>query len=83
MTKSVFSTRYGLFRQRLIRARDAAGLTQVQLAAKLKRPQSYISKYERGERRLDVIEFLEVAEAVGFDPAEFIRKLATSGRRGR
>lgn len=57
-------------------ARKMAGLTQVEVAARLKQNQSYVSKYESGVRRLDVIEYLEVAKAVGFDPAELIRKLA-------
>ena len=75
MTKSIFSSRYETFRKELVAAREAAGLTQTQLAAKLARPQSFVSKYERGERRLDVIECLEVAEALGVDAVQFIRKL--------
>ena len=75
VTKSIFSARYETFRRELIAAREAAGLTQAQLAAKLSRPQSFVSKYERGERRLDVIEFLEVAEALGIDPVRFTRKM--------
>ena len=55
--------------------RIEADLTQAHVAARLERPQSFVAKYEGGERRLDVIEFLEVAEAIGFDPTEFIRRL--------
>ncbi|MGG5890690.1 helix-turn-helix domain-containing protein [Falsiroseomonas sp. HC035] len=55
--------------------RLAAGLTQVELATRLGRPQSFVSKYETGERRLDVVEFLEIAEALSFDPAELLRSL--------
>ena len=58
--------------------RLAAKLTQEHLAARLDRPQSFVAKYEGGERRLDVVEFMEVAEAIGFDPAEFIRRLGSS-----
>lgn len=58
--------------------RIAADLTQAQLAARLDRPQSFVAKYEGGERRLDVIEFMEVAEAIGFDPAEFIGRFEAS-----
>lgn len=54
------------------------GLTQVQLARRLQRPQSFVSKYERGERRLDVIEFLEVAHALGADPAALLRRVIRS-----
>lgn len=75
VTKSVFSEEYYRFRRLLIEARQAAQLTQAQLSAKLSRPQSYVSKYERGERRLDLIEFLEVAQALELDPIRFIEKL--------
>ncbi len=73
--KSVFTTRYHTLKTLLVEARHAAGLTQVDLAAKLSRPQSFVSKYERGERRLDLVEFLEVADALGVQPAKFIKKL--------
>lgn len=72
MTKSVFSDKYDRFRQHLIEARKQAGLTQVKLSERLLRPQSFVSKYERGERRLDVIEFFEVAKAIGIDPIGFL-----------
>lgn len=75
VTKSVFSEQYERFKQLLIEARKKAGLTQVELAKRLYRPQSYVSKYERGERRLDVIEFLDVAEAIGIEPTEFLHEL--------
>lgn len=75
MPKSVFSNKYILLRQLLIEARKVANLTQTELSAKLSRPQSYVSKYERGERRLDLIEFLEVAVALNINPATFIEKL--------
>ena len=86
MAKSVFTEDYEGFRLLLIKARNSAGLTQIDLARKLARPQSFVSKYERGERRLDVIEFLEVASAIGIDPPHFIRKLqetANAKRRPR
>ncbi|QOV23983.1 helix-turn-helix domain-containing protein [Anabaenopsis elenkinii] len=75
MSKSVFTQRYNRFRQLLIKARQSAGLTQSQLSSKLSRPQSYVSKYERGERRLDLIEFLEIAEALQVEPETFIKTL--------
>ena len=56
-------------------ARKKANLSQVELALRLKRPQSFVSKYERGERRLDVIEFRQVAVALGIDPIRLLRKL--------
>lgn len=73
VTKSVFSGKYDRFRRLLVEARKQAGLTQVKLSERLSRPQSFVSKYERGERRLDVIEFFEVARAIGIDPFDFLR----------
>ena len=55
MPKSIFTPEYDRFRLLLIQARKTAGLTQVELAERLRKPQSYVSKFERGERRLDVI----------------------------
>jgi transcriptional regulator with XRE-family HTH domain len=77
MTRSVFTEHYRYFLQLLIQERKNAGLSQQQLANKLNRPQSYISKYECGERRLDVIELLEVSEAIGFNVITLIQKLKT------
>jgi len=75
VTKSAFSRKHAQFRKILVQARRDAGLTQVALAKKLGRPQSFVSKFERGERRLDVPEFLEVARALGLDPARTIADL--------
>ena len=55
--------------------RKKALLTQRDLARLLGRPQSFVSNYETGERRLDVIEFLDVADAIGFDPKAMIGEL--------
>ena len=65
MTKSVFSIRYQAFLKHLVAARQSAGLTQVQVATRLGKPQSYVSKAENGERRLDFVEFVELARAMG------------------
>jgi len=67
MTKSIYSSRYERLRTLLIAARQRKGLTQIEVATRLARPQSFVSKYERGERRLDVIEFLDVSDALGAD----------------
>jgi transcriptional regulator with XRE-family HTH domain len=76
VTRSIVSPEYEQLRQLLVQARKAAQLTQEALAARLGRPQSFVAKYEGGERRLDVIEFIEVARALGADPARIVRKLA-------
>jgi hypothetical protein len=67
--------RYRAFRLALKRARVDAELTQVQLAGRLKKPQSFVSKYETGERQLDVLEFVEVAQALRLDAPDFLRRI--------
>ena len=47
-------------------------MTQVQIAEKMGRPQSFVSKYERGERRLDFSEFVELADVLGIDIIAFV-----------
>jgi cyanate lyase len=74
--KTIHSERHVNFRARLVRERKSKGLTQTQVAASLGKPPSYVAKFEIGERRLDVLEFLDVAAVIGFDPAEFIRLLS-------
>jgi transcriptional regulator with XRE-family HTH domain len=49
----------------LAAARQRAGLTQAQLARLLRKPQSFVSNYERGQRRIDVLELLRIVEALG------------------
>lgn len=80
MTKSVFSDRYNQFLMALVRARKASGVTQTQLAFKLDRPQSYISKIERGERRVDVVEFLDIADALGQEPVTILAAISRGGK---
>lgn len=75
MTKSVFTDRYKLFLNLLVQERKNRGITQVSLAKRLNKPQSYVSKYENGERRLDVVEFLDIATCLELDAAAFIQKL--------
>lgn len=52
----------------LAAARHRAGLTQAQLARLLRKPQSFVSNYERGQRRIDVLELLRIVEALKGDP---------------
>ena len=75
MVKSVFTDKYEAFLRTVIAERKATGLTQQELADRLDRPQSFVSKYERGERRLDVVEFLAVVRAMGGDPCEVVKKI--------
>jgi transcriptional regulator with XRE-family HTH domain len=78
LTKSVHTKNYARFLELLVEVRKNAGVTQEQVAERLKRHQSFVSKYENGERRVDLIEFLDIAEAIGFDPLGFIRKIPKS-----
>ena len=62
MGKSIWTKEYGIFTDRLRLARLKADLTQVQVAKRLKRPQSYISKVESGEQRVDILELKKFAQ---------------------
>lgn len=75
MTRSLRSERHKVLRQLLVEARRGANLTQSELANKLDRPQSFVAKAETGERRLDVVEFLEIAAALKIDPAKIVKRL--------
>ena len=59
----------------IVAKREAAGLTQAQLADKLGEYQSFVARLESGQRRIDVIEFLNLANVLGFDPAKSISNL--------
>jgi transcriptional regulator with XRE-family HTH domain len=67
MAKAKFSAAYDHLRSLLVKARENAGLRQEDVAHRLKRPQSYVSKIELGERRLDVVEYIEFAQAIEAD----------------
>jgi transcriptional regulator with XRE-family HTH domain len=60
----------------LAKARNDARLTQAVLARKLARPQSFVSKYERCGRRLDVVEFMQVCTVIGCDAAAILRTVS-------
>lgn len=72
LPKSLYSPTYARFLVELRNARTAAGLTQVEAAERLRRPQSFISKCESGERRVDVAEFLVLCRAYGIDPCQVL-----------
>jgi len=74
MPSSLHSHCYQIFRSLIVSAREKSGLTQVQIAERLGKPQSFISKYERGERRLDFPEFIELADVLGIDVADFVNR---------
>lgn len=70
MRKTVHSREYKELTRLLTEARKAAGITKQELARKLRKHQSFVAKYERGKRRLDVIEFVQIVRAIGRDPKE-------------
>ena len=73
--KSVHSAEQAAFCGLMIAARKKAGLTQQQLADRLDKPQSFVAKYEGGERRVDVIEFLSISRAIGAKPELILKAL--------
>lgn len=70
MPRSVFTDAYAAFRDTLVAVRKDAGVTQIELAERLGKPQQFVSKYERGDRRVDLIEFVAVCRALRVDPKE-------------
>lgn len=75
MDKSIYSAEYLRLCAVLRALRREAGLTQVQVAATLDVPQSFVSKYESGERRLDVVELAHVAQALGVTVRDILARL--------
>lgn len=75
MTNSLHTPEYAAFRKILIAKREQAGITQAAIAETLGVPQSFVSKYESGERRVDVIEFIQICQAIGVEPKTVIEQL--------
>lgn len=78
MPRSLRSPRHRRLVELLIQYREESGLRQAEVAERLGRHQPFISNIENGQRRIDVVELLDLAEAVGFDPSELIRTLRTT-----
>jgi len=75
MSKTIRSARHEAVRRLLVDERKRAGLTQAAVAASLRRYQSFVATVESGQRRVDVVEFLAFAEAIGFDPKKAIKHI--------
>ena len=80
-TKAKLAAALRILGEVLARVRERAGVKQADLAARLGMPASYLSKIESGTRRLDVIELVQIAEAMDVDPAEIVRQVAEVLRR--
>lgn len=76
MPRPQHSDRYKQVCALLKEARKKKGLTQAVVAVRLGKPQSFVSKYESGERRLDVVEFIEIAAALGASAGALLNKLS-------
>ncbi len=74
--KTLGSTRHRALIAALIKRREALDLTQADVAGKLGEYQSFVARYESGQRRIDVIELLRLAEILKFDASALVRKLA-------
>lgn len=81
-TKTKLAEQLGILGEVLVRARERAGLKQTDVAARLGLPPSHLSKVENGTRRLDVIELIQIAEAMEIDAAELVREVQKA-LRGR
>jgi len=81
LKKSDYSDAYQTAMRSLKTARQRAGLSQAALAKRLRRPQTFVSKYELGERRLDVVEFAAAAIAIGVDPLPMFSELLKQLRK--
>lgn len=75
MKKRVYIAQRGRLVSLLREMRIEAGLTQVDLAARIEKDQAYVSRYESGQRRLDVLEAREICQAVGVTLEEFVKRL--------
>lgn len=75
MAKGTHDARYRRLIEALAGARRAAGISQTELANRLGKRQQFVSKYESGERRLDAVEVVDIASALGFDAAALLQSI--------
>lgn len=73
--KSLRSRTHRALRIVLVQARKDARLSQQELAKRLRRSQSFVAKIEGGERRVDLVEFIEIARALGREPNELLSRV--------
>jgi len=80
LPRTLGTPRHSALRDFIVEKREAAMLTQDKVSARLKRPQSFIASIETGQRRVDVVELLDLAKAIGFDPHEALDRLSKARR---
>ncbi len=78
MEKSIHTDQQEKLQQLLRQIREEAGLRQYDLAQLIGEPQPFVSKYERGERRLDILELREICKVLGITLETFVRLLEES-----
>ena len=76
MQKSIYSDEYAVFARRLREARLTVGLKQTELAARLGKPHSYVSRIENRQIRVDVIELRQICAMLGISFRSFVNELA-------
>ncbi len=80
MEKSIYSRDYAVVLRLLKEARKRAGMTQVEFAKRLQQSQSFVSKVERGDRRLDIVQLRTICHILGQTLPEFVERLETALR---
>jgi DNA-binding XRE family transcriptional regulator len=80
VSKQIYSSQAKRFRDLLVEYRTRSGVTQAELASRIGRAQTFVSKVELGERRIDLIELLQVLAVLRADPVEFLERLVRRRR---
>jgi transcriptional regulator with XRE-family HTH domain len=80
MAKSIYSAGQERLQALLRQVRVEANLTQMDLASRLRKPQSFVSKYEAGERRLDLVELEQICKEIGVDLVKFVERFSKAKR---
>lgn len=75
MEKTIYTTEYAQLLRLLRETREAAGITQTELATHLGSSQSFVTKFERGDRRIDIIQLRTICGALGTDLSAFVAEL--------
>lgn len=83
MDKSIYTQEYAVVLRLLVEARKQAGITQIDLAKKLGQSQSFVSKVERGDRRLDIIQLRTLCQIFSTSLPDFVERLERELAKGK